>query len=203
MVWVYSCESTNCGGSRSRCWSGQQGIQGSHRRRCLSLGTMIATNVSSSEMLLFSLCPTSASTTPGLGGSIKSLGMWFAFLGWSLGPRGSLVAWAVLGHMSKLVAPVTTDPQLFSSTCSVTNFGSKLVESSMKPRQIIISFLRRCLRSPETLSLEALVLCLQGSDYSIPTHGLGVIVHFVMDLDRLQLEGQYIAVQESGCSKNN
>jgi hypothetical protein len=84
-------------------------------------------------MLFFSLCPTSTSTTPGLGDSIESLGMWFAFLGWGPGPRGYLVAWAVLRDMSKLLTPVTSDSWLYSDTCSSTNLGGELVEGSMKP----------------------------------------------------------------------
>jgi hypothetical protein len=107
--------------------------------------------------------------------------------------------------MAKLVALVAASPisASISRRTFVEDLSGELVDGGVKASNLVILLLRRGLRSPETLALEALVLGLESADSSIPSHGVRVVVHLVMDANGLEFKGKNVTLQESGCSKDN
>lgn len=114
-------------------------------------------------------------------------------------PRESSILWTVPGEVPQHVASIATSAVI----CPVADLSSELVDGGVKAGYLIALLHGGCLWHQEALSLQTLVLSFQSTNGGFPAHGSSILIHFVMDLDCLKVEGQDIAVQEGGCSKNN
>jgi hypothetical protein len=144
------------------------------------------------HVFLFSFQPSTTDIAPGVGDAFEELGVRLSCSRWDLESRGvqGVLLGAVCSKVTRFPAfiadvSVLRGPSAWSlwgeSPCSSVNPSGQLVYCCMEARDVIISSLGGDLWSPESLSIETLILGLEGMDNRVPIHCLRICIHCIMD----------------------